>query len=389
MRRNVIAGLVLVGLVGCVEKTRPAGPDAASETAEPELLLGEVSPLTGPEASFGQSTHAGIELALRQINAKGGVKGRRLAVRSADDRGEPEVAAAAMARLIDEDKVALVLGEATSPASTAMAAVAEARQVPMISHAATHPKITEGKRFAFRVCFTDAFQGFVMAKFARETLKLSKVGVLFEPGNEYSAGLAQVFAARFRALGGKVVREERYGPELELERPVASLKAAGPEALYVPGYYSEVAAIARETRRQGLEVPLLGGDGWSSQKLYELAGEAIEGSYYSNHYSTQDPSPRIQEFVAEYRAAYGTEPDSFVALAYDATRVAANALARAKSLSGPDVRDALAQTRGFDGVTGTITIDARQETTKPAVVLKVEKGRSVYQAIVGPEQDRR
>jgi branched-chain amino acid transport system substrate-binding protein len=260
----------------------------------------------------------------------------------------------------------------------------------MITHASTNPKVTDGNGYVFRVCFIDPFQGYVMAKFARETLKMSKVAVLKDVRNDYSIGLAAAFVARFKGMGGKIVKEEAYSAgDKDFKAQLASIKAAEPEAVYVPGYYADVGLVARQAKRLGLNVPLLGGDGWSSEKLYEIGGEAIEGSYYSNHYSTQDPSPRIQEFVAEYKEAFGGEPDCFAALGYDAARVAGNAIARAKSLSGDDLRDAIAQTKDFDGVTGMITIDAKHNATKPAVVLKVEGGKSVYQTTVAPEPEKK
>jgi branched-chain amino acid transport system substrate-binding protein len=366
-------------------KTEPA--DAAAPEAEGDILIGEVGSLSGAEATFGDSTHKGIELALKQINAKGGVKGRKLAVKVLDDQGRPEEAATAMTRLITGDKVVLVLGEVASTRSIAMAAVAENHKVPMISHASTNPKVTEGNSFVFRVCFIDPFQGYVMAKFARETLKINKVAILKDVRNDYSIGLAQAFVARFKAMGGTIAKEESYSAgDKDFKAQLASIRAAAPEAIYVPGYYGDVGLVARQAKRMELTVPLLGGDGWSSEKLYEIGAEAIEGSYYSNHYSTQDPSPRIQEFVAEFRSAYNAEPDCFAALGYDAMRVAANAIARAKTLSGPDLRDAVAATKDFDGVTGSITLDAKHNATKPAVVLKVEGGKSVYQTTIAPEK---
>ena len=403
-----LASSVLL-LAACEEKKvepRPVPPTPVADVAGPadaavaavavaapveagEILIGEVGSISGAEATFGDSTHKGIELALKQINSKGGIKGRQLRVKVLDDQGRPEEAATAMTRLIDGDKVVLVLGEVASTRSIAMAAVAENHKVPMISHASTNPKVTDGNNYVFRVCFIDPFQGYVMAKFARETLKISKVAILKDVRNDYSIGLAAAFVARFKGMGGKIVKEEAYSAgDKDFKAQLASIKAAEPDAIYVPGYYADVGLVARQSKRMGMNVPLLGGDGWSSEKLYEIGGEAIEGSYYSNHYSTQDPSPRIQEFVAEYKQAYGGEPDCFAALGYDAARVAANAIARAKSLSGDDLRDAVAQTKDFDGVTGMITIDAKHNATKPAVVLKVEGGKSVYQTTVAPENSR-
>ncbi|MGC4117171.1 MAG: ABC transporter substrate-binding protein [Myxococcales bacterium] len=363
-----------------VQAQAPIAPEESQE-----IVIGEVGPMSGLQASFGESTHRGIELAVRLLNEKGGVKGRTLRVKLVDDKGKPEQAAAAVEQLAGE-KVVLVLGEATSAPALAMAEVAERHKVPMISHAATSPRVTEGHAYVFRVCFTDPFQGAVMAKFVRERLALTRVAVLKDAKNDYSAGLAQAFVARLKALGGKVVKEESFTTgDLGFKAQLTAIKSAGAEAIYVPGYYGDVAAIAKQAKGMGLAIPLLGGDGWSSGKLTTVGGAAVDGCYFTDHYSTQDPSPRTQEFLAEYKASYGgAEPDSFAALGYDALRVAANAIARAKSLAADDVRDAIATTKDFDGVTGAITIDARHDAAKAAVVLKVQGGRPVYQTTVAP-----
>ncbi len=393
-----MAATCAVALLACDKKAEappsssPTSAPASKSAAAPapaaagEILLGEVSSLSGSEATFGISSHNGIELALKELNQAGGVKGKKLRVKVLDDQGRPEEAATAMTRLVTEDKVALVLGEVASTRSIAMAAVAENNHVPMITHASTNPKVTQGRSYVFRVCFIDPFQGYVMAKFARENLKLQKVAVLKDVRNDYSIGLAQVFVTRFKAMGGEVVKEEAYSAgDKDFKAQLAAIKAAGPQAVYVPGYYSDVGLVARQARRLGLEVPLMGGDGWDSDRLYELGGDAVVGSYFSNHYATQDPSPAIQKFVADYKAAYGEVPDAMAALSYDAAKIAASAIARAKSLSGEDLKDAIAQTKDFAGVTGVITIDEKHNATKPAVVLKVEDHKAVFQATVAPE----
>jgi branched-chain amino acid transport system substrate-binding protein len=391
-----LAAACAIAFLAC-DKKREVPPAAAAASrpteqapaAAGEILLGEVSSLSGPEATFGVSSHNGIELALREINQAGGVKGRKLRVKVLDDQGRPEEAATAMTRLVTEDKVALVLGEVASTRSIAMAAVAENNRVPMISHASTNPKVTEGRGYVFRICFIDPFQGYVMAKFARENLKLQKVAVLKDVRNDYSIGLAQVFVARFKGMGGEVVKEEAYSAgDKDFRAQLAAIKAARPEAVYVPGYYSDVGLVARQARRLGLDIPLMGGDGWDSDRLYDLGGEAVVGSYFSNHYATQDPSPAIQKFIADYKAAYNEIPDAMAALGYDAAKIAASAIERAKSLSGDDLRDAIARTKGFAGVTGVITIDEKHNATKPAVVLKVADRKAVFQATISPEAEQ-
>lgn len=349
------------------------------------VLIGEVLSLTGSEASFGISTKNGIQLSIDQTNAAGGVRGRPVELRTVDARGIPEEAAAATEKLIAKDHVTLILGEVPSDSSIAMAPVVQQYQVPMISPSSTNPRVTEGREYVARVCFIDPFQGFVMAKFARDNLQLLRVAVLEDPESDYSRGLAEVFTRKFTEMGGKVVARERYNKGEQDFRPTLQrIRGMRPEALYVPGYYSEVATIARQAKELGLVVPLLGGDGWASDKIYELGGDAMEGHYFSNHYSSEDPSPRSQRFIADYKKRFGTVPDSLAALGYDAARVGIEALKRAKTLEGPALRTAIAQTQDFPGVTGNITLDRERNAVKPAVVLQITGGRAKYVTTVSP-----
>jgi branched-chain amino acid transport system substrate-binding protein len=270
-----------------------------------------------------------------------------------------------------------------------MAPAADDRQVPMITPSSTNPRVTkEGGKvrpFVFRVCFIDPFQGTVMAKFARDHLKVTKVAILRDVGNDYSVGLADFFQDKFRQLGGEVVTDQSYkAGDQDFKAQLTAIKNRNPEAIYVPGYYTDVALIARQSRELGMKQPLLGGDGWDSQKLYEIGGKAIEGSFYSNHYSPDDPSPRIQEFVAAYQKRHGSVPDGLAAQGYDAAMVAFDAMSRAAGPSGPALRDAIAATRGYPGVTGVITIDENHDAQKPAVVLEVKGGKSVFVTSVAP-----
>jgi branched-chain amino acid transport system substrate-binding protein len=281
--------------------------------------------------------------------------------------------------------VKIILGEVASSNSLAMAPKAQEAKVPMISPSSTNPAVTEVGDFIFRVCFIDPFQGFVMAKFARENLKANKVAVLQDNKSAYSIGLTDVFTRKFTEMGGKVTGVESYSQgDTDYRAQLTAIKKAQPEAIYVPGYYSEVGVIARQARELGLKVPLLGGDGWDSEKLYELGGTAIQGSYFSNHYSPDNPDPRIQKFVSGYKAAYGGVPDALAALAYDAANVAIDALKKAPDTSGPAIRDAIAQTKNFPGIAGAITLDEKRNAVKPAVVLKVGDGKSEYVTTVNP-----
>ncbi len=365
---------------GCTKKQAADAP-AASDV----IKVGEVGSMTGTEGTFGVSTHNGIELAINQINAKGGVKGKKLELISMDDQGKPEEAATAVTKLITQNKVAAILGEVASSRSMAMAPIAQQYQIPMISPSSTNPKVTELGDYIFRVCFIDPFQGTVMAKFAAENLKLKKVAILRDVKNDYSVGLADYFAKKFKEMGGTIVADQAYSSgDTDFKTQLTNIKGKAPEALMVPGYYTEVGLIARQAREAGITVPLLGGDGWDSPKLAEIGGKSVEGSYFSNHYSQEDQSAVVQTFVTEYKKAYNAVPDGLAAMGYDAAMVLADAMNRAPDLNSASVRAAIAQTVNFPGVTGTITINSERNAVKPAVVLVVENGQYKYRTTVTP-----
>ncbi|MBM7118906.1 ABC transporter substrate-binding protein [Archangium primigenium] len=377
---RLMVAVLLMSSAACEKKSAPAPasptPAAASTggpAAEGPILLGQVGSLTGSEATFGQSAKHGIAMAVREANAAGGVKGRPLAVRVYDSQGRPEEAAQAAMRLISQDKVVVVLGEAASSNSLAMADKAQAAGVPMITPTSTHPDVTRKGDYIFRVCFIDSFQGGVMAKFARDTLQFERVAVLQDNKSAFSVGLADTFREAFVARGGQVLTTESYSKgDTDFRAQLTTFKKLKPQALFVPGYYTDVALIARQARELGLAVPLLGGDGWESDRLFELSGGALEGGYYVNHYAVDNPDPRTQDFITRYKAEWKEAPDSVAALAYDAARLAIDAIGRAPDLSGRAVRDALAATRDFPGVGGTINLDAHRDAVKEAVILKVE-----------------
>ncbi|HTP50402.1 MAG TPA: ABC transporter substrate-binding protein [Anaeromyxobacteraceae bacterium] len=367
-----------------------AAPAAASAAPSADrILVGHIGSMTGSEATFGLSTDNGIKLAIEQWNAKGGINGRQIGLKTYDDQGKPEEAAVAATRLTVNDKVNVLLGEVASSRSLAMAPVADANGVPMITPSSTNPRVTKenGKvrPFVFRVCFIDPFQGTVAAKFARNDLKVSKVAILRDVGNDYSMGLADYFLAKFKELGGTIVDDQSYkAGDQDFKAQLTAIKGKNPEVIYVPGYYTDVALIARQARELGMKQPLLGGDGWDSSKLFEIGGKAIEGSFYSNHYASDDPSPRIQDFVKAYQKRFGSTPDGLAAMGYDAAMVAFDAMKRASEPSGTSLRDAIAATKDYPGVTGIITIDQNHDASKPAVVVEVKGGTSVYVTTVKP-----
>jgi branched-chain amino acid transport system substrate-binding protein len=381
---------------GCQKKQETqAGGQAQAPAAAPvpaagdTILIGHVASLTGEQATFGESTDNGIKLAIAEANAKGGVKGKKLLLKTYDDQGKPEEAAVAATRLIVQDKVAVLLGEVASSRSLAIAPIADNNMVPQISSASTNPRVTKDgdktRPYVFRVCFIDPFQGTVMAKFARENLKLTKVAILRDVGNDYSVGLADYFAAKFAELGGQIVTDQSFkAGDQDFKAQLTTIKNKKPELIYVPAYYTDVALIGRQARELGIKVPLAGGDGWDSSKLYEIAQGALDGSYFSNHYTHENPDPLIQDFVKKYKDAYGSVPDALAALGYDAGLVAIDAMNRAADLSGPAIREAIEQTKGFQGVAGKITLDADHNPVKSAVVIGVQDNAGKYVTTVEP-----
>jgi branched-chain amino acid transport system substrate-binding protein len=367
----------LVAVPGCKK-----GGDAPKADG---VRFGVVGSLTGPNATFGISTKNGVELAVAKKNAAGGLLGKPITLVSLDDQGRPEEAKTAVQRLITQDKVNVVLGEVASSLSLAMAPVAQRAKIPMITPSSTNPAVTEVGDYIFRVCFIDPFQGYVMAKFARETLKLDKVAILRDVRNDYSVGLANVFKAEFEKLGGQLVADESYAQgDTDYKATLTKIRGAEPQAIYVPGYYTEVGQIARQARELQIEVPLLGGDGWDSDKLFEGGGKAVEGSYFSNHYHVDDPRPSIQGFVNEYRAKFQATPDALAALGYEAAMVAIDAIERAQTADGPAVQKALAATKDFPSVTGAITLDAQRNAEKAAVVIQIRDGKRAFAGQILP-----
>jgi len=354
-------------------------------TASDTILIGEFGSLTGSEATFGQSTHNGIMLAVEEQNAGGGVKGKKIAVKTYDDQGKSQEAGTAVTRLITEDKVVAILGEVASSLSIAGGEVAQRYGVPMISPSSTNPRVTTIGNMIFRVCFIDPFQGYVVAKFARENLKATKAAVLYDQAQAYSKGLNDDFKKWFVQLGGTLVSEQAYGGgDQDFNAQLTNIRDKKPDVIFIPGYYTDVGNIALQARKLGIKQPFLGGDGWDSEQLPKIAGSAIDGSYYSNHYSHEDKRPEVQEFVGKYQKKFQQVPDGLAAMGYDAARLLFDAMNRAPTLGSKDLAAAIAATQKFPGVTGTITMDENRNAKKPAVVLKIEKGQPRFAATIEP-----
>ncbi len=352
--------------IACVQK----GGDGVDADAGKTIKVGMYVDLTGATSSFGVSTKNGIDLAVEEINKNGGVLGKQLEVITEDDQGRPEQAKTVVQKLISQDKVQVVLGEVASTNSLAAAPVAQDAKIPMISPSSTNPKVTEVGDYIFRVCFIDPFQGSVMAKFAANDLNAKTAAIFGDVQSDYSKGLSQYFTQEFTKLGGTVVEEQKYTQnDTDFKGQLTSIRQKNPDVIYVPGYYGEVGIIAKQARELGMTQPILGGDGWDSPKLWDLGGAALKNTYISNHYSVENPAPDIQKFVQAYEAKYNAKPDSLAALAYDAAYVLADSLKRAGSADAQKLRDAIAATKDFKGVTGNISINDQRDAVKPAVVL--------------------
>ena len=386
MKRTILALLLITTLFASFACERRGGSGTNVTDGGGEIVVGYYGDLTGRTASFGQSTRNGVEMAIDEINKAGGVMGRKVRVIVEDDQGEPNKAATVVSKLVNQDKVHAVLGEVASSNSLAAAPKAQEAKVPMISPSSTNPNVTQVGDYIFRVCFIDPFQGDVMAKFASKNLKATKAAILYDFNSDYSRGLREFFTRSFKGSGGQIVAEQSYTQgDRDFSGQLTAIRSANPDVIYVPGYYGEVGVIANQTKQLGIKAPLLGGDGWDSPQLWQLGGAALNGDYISNHYSVDDPLPAVQKFVADYKARYNILPDALAALGYDSMRVLADAITRAGGTESAKLRDAIAQTKNFPGITGSITIDKDRNPVKSAVVLKLQDGKFVYDTTIYPE----
>lgn len=414
---SLLAAAAMLSLAGCEQKSenKPAAPaGGAAKTAAPGeskpantgapsaagntvaapagdsappsgdvIKVGHYGSLTGKEATFGQSTDRGIRLAVEEINAAGGLNGKKIEIITYDDKGESKEAGNAVTRLITSDKVTAVLGEVASSLSLAGGAVCQQYGVPMISPSSTNVRVTDRGDMIFRVCFTDDVQGAAIAKFVHENLKLTKAAILYDQSQAYSKGLREDFTKAFTKLGGQIVADPTFtGGDQDFSAQLNTIRAANPEIIFVPGYYTEGGNIAIQARKLGITVPLIGGDGWDSAELASIGGQAIEGCYYSNHSAPDQPN--MKSFVEKYRAKYGSTPDALGGLGYDAMMVLFDSMKRAASLGGKDLAAAIGQTKNFKGVTGDITIDAKRNAQKAVVIVQMKNGQPVYVASVDP-----
>lgn len=370
-----LTGVLALGVTGC----KPGG-------AADVILVGEFASLTGKEATFGISSHEGTQLAIEEINAAGGVLGKKLELKTEDDQSKAGEPANVVNKLISKDSVVAVLGEVASSRSLEAAPICQQNGIPMISPASTNPKVTETGDYIFRVCFIDPFQGTVMANFATKTLKAKKVAVFTDVKSDYSKGLAKFFKEGFIKAGGTIAAELDFnGGDKDFKAQLTAIKSAAPDGVFVPGYYTDVALICIQAKQLGLSVPFFGGDGWESETLVKIGGDAVEGHYFSTHYAADAASPKVTAFVEAYKKRYnGKVPDAMAALGYDSALFLADGIKRAGTTEGAKLRDALAATKEFDAVTGKMAINAQRDAVKSAVILQVKGGAFKFVETVSP-----
>lgn len=379
--RWLAAGAALLALAGCAKKEEPVA------TGPEPIKVGMYMDLSGQTSSFGESSVSGAEMAVEEINAAGGVLGRPIQLVVEDDQGRPEQAATVVTKLIDQDKVVALIGEVASTNSLAAAPIAQRSKVPMITPSSTNPRVTETGDYIFRVCFIDPFQGEVVAKFARQSLGAKTAAILYDNNSDYSRGLTQFFRETFTKAGGRIVEEQSYAQtDRDFSGQLTAIRARKPDAVFVPGYYNQVGVIIKQAHDLGIKAALLGADGWDAPQIWDLAGEAINGSYMSNHYSVDDPSPAIRAFVEKYRNSHrGNAPEAMAVLAYDALNVLATAMTRAGTVESEKLRDAIAATKDFPGVSGTISLNEQRNAIKQAIMLELRDRRYVYKETIYPE----
>jgi branched-chain amino acid transport system substrate-binding protein len=375
-------------LFGCPPKEGGAGGKKMGVSGN-EIPVGEYGSMTGLQATFGQSTHNGILMAADEINSAGGVKGKKIKVISEDDLSKHEEAANTVTKLISENNVVAVIGEVASSNSLAAAPICQSNKVPMISPSSTNPEVTKKGDYIFRMCYIDPYQGKALADFAINDLKVKRAAILRDVKSDYSMGLSQFFKDEFTRLGGEIVGDQSYSNgDSDFKAQLTTIKQTDPQIIFCPGYYNDVGQIAIQLRDLGMQQPLVGGDGWESPKLFEIGGKALDGCFYSNHYHSDDPAPQVRSFVDKYKERYGAKPDALAALGYDSMKVLADAMKRATTLDTKGIRDAIASTKGYVGVTGVINMGAdRNPIDKKLVVLEIRNNTTTLRATVDPSKN--
>src|SRR6201993_4042002 len=346
---------------------------AGSAFSQDTIKIGEFGSLTGDNASFGTSQNNGVQMALEEINAAGGVLGKKINLTVEDNETKQGETTTIARKLISQDHVVAIIGEVASSKTLEAAPIAQASKIPLIATAATNPAVTQTGDYVFRVCFTDDFQAVVIARFVLETLQKRKIAFMTDVKQDYSVGLTEIAKEYFEKNGGEIVKEQSYSSDdKDFRAQLTAIKAANPDVIIITGYYPEASLIAKQARQFGINATLVGGDGWDGSSLIPVGGKAIEGAYFSNHFSTEDKSPLVQDFVKKYKQKYNTLPDAFAALGYDAAKLLADAIKRAGPPDPDKIRAAIQDTEGFPGVSGKITIGKDRNAVKSAVILTIK-----------------
>lgn len=371
----VLAACLLVsGLSACGVKS---GAGSANSN---EIKIGINYELSGNVASYGQSSVDGIMMAIDEINAAGGVDGKTIVPVKYDNKSEPQEAITLANKLISQDKVLAILGPATSGSFKSEISVAEKKKIPVISGSATADDVTvdkSGKKaYAFRICYTDSFQGTAMANFAAQNLNAKKAVIVKDSSSDYAKGLAENFIKTFTAAGGTIVGEEAYiAKDKDFNAILTKIKGLDFDVIYLPGYYEEAGLIIKQARALGIDKPILGADGFDSPDLAKLAGNtALTKVYFTNHYSSLDKDPTVTKFIDDFKKKYSRDPDAFNALGYDLAKFLVDGIKRSQSLDSAALKDALEGTKDFTGVTGSFSIDENHNPVKAIVVIGLENG---------------
>lgn len=376
------AGLMLSMTAGCTAK--PA-------VNNDEIKIGINYELSGGVATYGQSSVDGIMMAIDEINAAGGVNGKTITPVRYDNKSDPQEAATLANKLISQDKVLAILGPATSGSFKAQISVAEREKIPVVSGSATADDVTVDatglKNYAFRICYTDSFQGTAMANFALNNLSAKSAVIIKDTSSDYAKGLAENFAKTFAQGGGTIVTEEGYvAKDTDFSAILTKIKSLDYDVIYLPGYYEEAGLIIKQARALGINAPFMGADGFDSPSLVSLAGaSALTDVYFTNHYSSLDEDPTVTAFIEAFKAKYGRDPDAFNALGYDLAKFLIDSLSRAETLSRDGVRDAMASTTNFVGVTGSFSMDENHNPVKAIVVVGLENGEQTTAVKAGNE----
>ena len=380
-----------VACIGMLLATALTGCGGDKKGSGDTIKIGGNLEMTGGSASYGKSAQNGIKLAIDAANANGGVLGKKIEFVVADNKSEAAEATNAMQKLIAQDKVIAVIGPNLSSASIAATSINTSAKVLAITPMGTNPNVTvdkdgKTKDFMFRACFIDPFQGTVMATFAKDKVNAKNVAILVDNSSDYAKGLAQFFKEAFTKGGGKIVAEESYlQKDTDFKATLTKIKATNPDMVYIPGYYQEVGMIVKQAREMGLNVPMAGGDGWDSAKLPEIASKAaLNNTYFSSLYSPDDDSKLNKDFVAAYQKAYNEKPDVFAALAYDSALLVINAIKTANAVDTVKIKDAMAKTSGFNGVSGNVTFNAQHNPVKSAVIIEYKDGAQVFKTKINP-----